>query len=509
MMVSNFELPANLSADKFIAKLSERVELQLISKQYLLKTFYDSFDWRLYRYGLVCELNRSRQTSTFVLTDRNSGELVASAILFEVPPFSKQFNPGKVRQTLEPLLEMRALLPVSTLECDAYQINVVNEDEKIVLRLLVEEFELINNRLTLFPVRGYDKYATQVTGLVVNGMDAKPSDRPVLLDALKLQGRYPKDYSAKLDIPLKPEMRSDKACKLIFSQLLRTIKTNEQGVIADTDSEFLHDFRVAVRRTRVGLSQVNGVLPEDVVARNKAFFSWLGKVTGETRDLDVYLLNFDKYKKKLPPVIRQSINPLSNFLQLKKHKAQRELAKKLRSGKYLSMLAEWETYLASNTPSQVQDAGSQMPVKELADKRIWKTYKQAIKQGEAIDKDSPSESLHQLRKTCKKLRYLIEFFQRLYPEKQIDKLIKPLKRLQDVLGEYQDLAVQQERLKQFSEEMQGINTPSKTFLAMGVLIQELEYRKVKVRDHFGVHFEAFRKEDCRSLFHELFVTGKA
>lgn len=509
MMVSNFELPANLSAEKLIAKLNDEVELQLISKQYLLKTFYDSFDWRLYRNGLVCELNRSRQASTFALTNRKHGKLVASAILFEVPPFCKNLNPGKIRQTLEPILEMRALLPVSTLECDAYQINVVNEDEKIVLRLLVEEFELINNRLTLFPVKGYDKYAAQVVELLVKGMDAKPSDSPVLLDALRLQGRYPKDYSSKLDIPLKPEMRSDKACKLIFSRLLHTIKTNEHGVIADIDSEFLHDFRVAVRRTRVGLSQVNGVLPEDVIERNKAFFSWLGKITGETRDLDVYLLNFDNYKKKLPSVIRQGINPLNNFLQEKKHKSQRELAKKLRSGKYLTMLAEWEAYLASNTPSEVQDTDPQMPIKELADKRIWKTYKQVIKHGEAIDDDSPPESVHELRKTCKKLRYLIEFFQQLYPSKPIEKLIKPLKRLQDVLGEYQDLAVQQERLKQYSEEMQGINTPSRTFMAMGVLIQELEYRKAKVRDHFGIHFEAFRREDCHSLFHELFATGKA
>lgn len=508
MMVSNFELPANLTAEKFIAKLGDKVELQLISKQYLLKTFYDSFDWRLYRHGLVCELNRSRQASTLILTDKKSGELVASAILFEVPLFGKQFNPGKVRQTLEPILEMRALLPVSTLECDAYQINVVNEDEKIVLRVLVEEFQLINNRVTLFPVKGYDKYALQVTEFIAEGLDAKPAEKPVLLDALRLQGRYPKDYSSKLEIPLSPDMNADVACKFIFNHLLRTIKINEQGTIADTDSEFLHDFRVAVRRTRVGLSQVNDVLPEDVIARYKAFFSWLGKITGETRDLDVYLLNFDQYKKKLPSVIRQSINPLNNFLLLKKHKSHRELAKKLRSSKYLTMLAEWESYLATSTPATTSETIIQLSAKEFANHRIWKTYKQAVKEGAAIDKDSPPEAMHKLRKTCKKLRYLMEFFQHLYPERQLEKLIKPLKRLQEVLGEYQDLSIQQERLKQFSEEMQGINTPSRTFLAMGVLIQELETRKVKARGHFGVYFDAFRKDNHHASFHALFSPEK-
>ena len=57
-------------------------------------------------------------------------------------------------------------------------------------------------------------------------------------------------------------MRADIAAKYIFSHLLKTMKDNEPGTIADTDSEFLHDFRVAVRRTRAGLSQLKGVLPD-------------------------------------------------------------------------------------------------------------------------------------------------------------------------------------------------------------------------------------------------------
>jgi len=278
-MATHYELPANLTAEKLIAALSEKVEIDPISKQYFLKTYYDSFDWRLYKQGLSCEFNRSKQTSSLQITNRKNGELVASTILFDVPSFSKQFNPGKVRQTLEPILEMRALLAVCTLECEAYHLNIVNEDGKIVLRLLIEEFELLKNRFTLNPVKGYDKVAERIAEIVTElGLTAV--DKPVLLEALKLQGRHPKDYSSKLDLHVTPEMRADVAGKYIFSYLLRTIKVNEQGTIADIDSEFLHDFRVAVRRTRVGLSQIKNVLPEDVIARHKEFFSWLGQITG-------------------------------------------------------------------------------------------------------------------------------------------------------------------------------------------------------------------------------------
>ena len=154
-------------------------------------------------------------------------------------------------------------------------------------------------------------------------------------------------------------------------------------------------------------------------------------------------------------------------MTVKKQKSQKQLARKLRSSKYLTMLAEWEEYLSSSAPSTPTEADATSTIKELADKRIWKTYKRALKEGDAIDLQSPPEALHTLRKTCKKLRYLMEFFQNLYPEHRIDKLIKRLKQLQEVLGDFQDYAVQQERIQQFSEEMQAINTPSKTFLAMG------------------------------------------
>lgn len=507
MKTAHYELPATITAEKLIATLSDKVEIDHYSKQYFLKTYYDSFDWRLYKQGLSCEFNRSKQTSSLQISNRKNGDLVASTILFDVPSFSKQFNPGKVRQILESTLEMRALLAVCTLECEAYHLNIVNEEGKIVLHVLIEEFELLKNRLSLIPVKGHDKVAERITGMLTD-LGLTTVDKPLLLAALRLQGRHPKDYSSKLDIHLTPGMRADIASKYIFSYLLRTIRVNEQGTIADIDSEFLHDFRVAIRRTRVGLSQMTNVLPEDVLARYKEFFSWLGQITGETRDLDVYLLNFEQYKNKLPAIIRQSINPLQHFLAAKKLKSHKQLARKLRSSKYLKLLAEWEEYLSSSPSQNPTEADATLTVKELANKRLWKAYKQVIKEGEAIDRHSPPEALHKLRKTCKKLRYLMEFYQNIYPERRIVKLITRLKSLQDVLGDYQDYVIQQEKLKQYSEEMQTINTPNKTFLAMGVLIQDFENRKCKTRDRFAGHFEDFIKPGNQALFCALFKPGK-
>lgn len=519
-MSLQFEFPLGLTAEQFLAELSHEADTQLTSTQPSSKTYYDSFDWRLYSTGISCEFSvrlRSRQANQLgsrqagsVLTVRsiNSGLIIASSALKKVPSFGKDFEPGIIRDTLEPLLEMRALLPVCRLDYQLYRLNIVNKDQKTILRLLIEEYGSFNNRVLLQPVKGYDKAAEQLAELLTTSLNLTATDAPVLLKALQVGGRKPNDYSSKLNINLDPEMRADIAGKYIYSHLLKAIKVNEQGTIADTDSEFLHDFRVAIRRTRAGLSQIKHILPDQISAYYADFFSWLGQITGPTRDLDVYLLSFERYKSSLPESIREDLDPLYDFLLIKQQKAQQELAKKLHSPRYLTTLSEWEQYLKEPSYCQAMGKNAPLTIKELADQRIWKSFTRVLQEGEAINDESPAESLHDLRKSCKKLRYLMEFFQSLYPENQIKQLIKNLKGLQEVLGDFQDYAIQEHSLKVFSEEMMALKVPAHTFLAMGVLIQDLDAHRSNARKDFGSKFAEFKQEQNQSAFKLLFAPTK-
>ena len=67
-----------------------------------------------------------------------------------------------------------------------------------------------------------------------------------------------------------------------------------------------------------------------------------------------------------------------------------------------------------------------------------------------IDDDSPDEALHRLRIDAKKLRYLLEFFRALYPPKEIGAVVGALKSLQDNLGDFNDLSVQQGAMRGFA-----------------------------------------------------------
>jgi CHAD domain-containing protein len=131
-----------------------------------------------------------------------------------------------------------------------------------------------------------------------------------------------------------------------------------------------------------------------------------------------------------------------------------------------------------------------------------------LQEGDAITVASPPEALHDLRKSCKKLRYLMEFFQSLYAEEKIKLLIKNLKGLQEVLGDFQDYAVQEENLKLISEEMMALKIHANTFLAIGVLIQDLDAHRSKAREDFASRFEVFKQEENQLTFKLLFSPSK-
>ena len=101
----------------------------------------------------------------------------------------------------------------------------------------------------------------------------------------------------------------------------------------------------------------------------------------------------------------------------------------------------------------------------------------------------------------------MEFFQSLYPEKKIKPLIKSLKDFQEILGNFQDLEVQEQTLKKFSEEMMANQIPANTFLAMGVLIQNLDNRRCQTRKAFSSKFDTFKQTENQSAFKSLFKTN--
>ncbi len=484
-------------------------------------TYFDTFDWRIHRDGGSLRLapGHGGTALTWLTQDgRQRHRLPADS----APAFAWDFPDGSFRREIEPVIAMRRLLPVVELSLAGRTLRVLDDLDKTVVRLRFERGTAkepgaaqergkagavpLTEILRVLSVRGFDDdYRRAVE--VLDDLGLERLEISELDWALAAVGRQAGDYVSKVVIDLDPAMPAAEAAKAIHRSLLATIRRNEYGTRRDLDSEFLHDFRVAVRRTRSALSQIKGVYPAGELARFKVEFKWLGGLTGPVRDLDVYLLKMPAYEAELPAAVAGDLAPLADFLRDRQRREQRRLARRLGSARYRSLLAAWGDFL--DQPAELDAAANAgRPIAEVASERIWKVYRRVIKKGLAIDDDTPAEAVHQLRIECKKLRYLMEFFRGLYDPGRIGRLIKALKKLQDNLGDFNDYEVQQESLKEFAEEMAaGQAAPAATLMAMGRLVEHLEAGQARERRAFGERFARFAKEKNQLLARELFAGG--
>lgn len=305
--------------------------------------------------------------------------------------------------------------------------------------------------------------------------------------------------------PPNPNLRGDAAAKAILRRLLDELVAKESGVLANTDPECLHDFRIAVRRTRSALTQIKAVFPDQTLRRFAPRFAWLGNITSPPRDFDVYLLDFDKLKAGLPMPLQDSIEPLRLFLENHCKREHEQLERHIKSARYRKLVADWNKFLSLPCPKRTRSPNALKPIKDIADLRIWKLFRRVLKQGCGIRTDTPAESIHELRKTCKKLRYLLEFFRELYPADDIGKPIKQLKKLQNYLGDFQDVHARIAMLRGISHEMRdNANVPTEALLSLGSLLTSLENRQTVLRSKFPDHFASFANTRNRNRFRALF-----
>jgi CHAD domain-containing protein len=307
-------------------------------------------------------------------------------------------------------------------------------------------------------------------------------------------------------LDLTPDLNSHQAMRMILRYLIDVMKSNERGIKSDTDTEFLHDFRVSSRRIRSALGQIRGVFPKEKSDQFRKDFSILGKTTNKLRDLDVYLLKKDQYRALLPQHTVAGLDPFFQDLSKARGAELKNVKKLLNSSTYRRLVSRWEEFIDSEISCTVEEAKNvERPVLELAQRFIFRRYKQIIRDGKKIRDDSPDEELHRLRIGCKKLRYLLEFYASLFPKKDILLLIGQLKKLQDNLGDFNDLFMQQEYLKEYLSQIKKSRVDSLSMAAaIGGLITTLSQRQRSVRSEFKQRFNAFGTKKNHALFTNLF-----
>jgi CHAD domain-containing protein len=289
---------------------------------------------------------------------------------------------------------------------------------------------------------------------------------------------------------------------------LVTMRENLPGLLDDVDTEFLHDFRVSVRRTRATLKLGRPVLPEVTRSRWEPAFRWLGDLTTPVRDLDVYELGLPEMSAWLLTADPGDLDPLAKHLRSRREAERRVLVRSLRSARFRRLVTQWDEELARLGEVPASDAADaarpeRLSAGELADRSISAAYRRVARGGALIGTDSPAADLHWLRKRCKELRYALEVFSPLIDPAARKHAVADLKDLQDVLGRFQDSEVQRRALRGYAEEMMNEGTTAAAMLAMGELISHLDVEQDRARQEFDVAFAHFGRRSSLKLMHRL------
>jgi CHAD domain-containing protein len=503
--------PPGATLEEAAAGLEAALTLRPRAERLGERSYYDTFDGLLREAGLECV----HESGELVLCERESGAVRARATLGRPrrPLLVPAVPDGPLHDALAEIIEVRALLALARLSVRERSFDVLDEERKTVVRLALSapmlhaadktKTELLL-RLSVSGLRGYDEELAEVCRVLEEELFYTPAQDGLADEAVRAGGEQPGGVSSKPTVALTPGQPACAAVVAVLRAQLAVIEANLPGSLEDIDTEFLHDFRVAVRRSRAIQRECRDVFAPDGLAHFRGEFRWLQAVTGDARDMDVYLLGFEELRGMVTPALAADLEPLLGVLRGRHRSAHLAMRRALRSARAGEALEGWRSFLVALEAGEGGPAAD-APITDVAGGRIRTVYRRMVRMGRAIDASSPAEDYHELRKKGKELRYLLELFGTpLYPAEVVKPLIKTLKALQDVLGRHQDREVQAATLRGLESEVARVQGGIPALVAMGALIQRLAEDEQVARSEFAHTFAPFAAKDQRTLVRETF-----
>ncbi|MGM0767940.1 MAG: CHAD domain-containing protein [Pseudomonadota bacterium] len=243
----------------------------------------------------------------------------------------------------------------------------------------------------------------------------------------------------------------------------RRLEQLERGVILGLDDEFLHQYRIAIRRSRAIAESVQEVTGNKTLARAVKTLKRHANATGALRDLHVLL-------QDLPELCGEN-NDILVALQVwfEKEAAGRhkKLAQRLGSKRYHDSMNDWLNLIDSRKFHKLAGTLSSRDIRKTLERRI----KMFNRRTAELMHTSPDENIHRLRKQLKRIRYLMELDAGNWKNN-----LKTLQARQQLYGRFQDLHVQIGLLEQFRKA-----APEVLPAALADIIQTLDHRKADAR----------------------------
>ena len=500
------------------------------SEEEITDTYYDAEDWRFYRAGYALRVRKAGSDAEATMKSLSPAEgnvrrrREITEPIGDDKPTTLSKAPGPVGERIRSLLGGQDTRPMFEVRTSRQKFALLLEDDtgesvngSSANRVRIGEVVLDASEVPIGEGRESAKICRveveagagtaptpDLRGFVDEmqyALDLKPASISKFETGLYATGLSPRGETEAGPTEIEPTMSLGEVAFAVLRRQFAKMRSHEPGTRIGEDPEALHDMRVATRRMRAAMKVFEGALPE----RAKWFreeLRWVAGSLGDVRDLDVQIGRLEAWKNEADKEDSEENSEfLGNILDVMKKRrteARGRMLEVLDSARYERLEASFGEMLrrgpgAERELAQVNGHSPEdEPVTSAAPALVSARYRKWSKAARRLDESSPTESFHDLRKKGKRLRYALEFVSEVYG-KPTEALIKPLKKLQDDLGDQQDAVVAAGTLRELGTTTDGPRVPRGAAFTMGV------YSERYLREAAKIRSEVLRSKPFRAL----------
>jgi inorganic triphosphatase YgiF len=470
--------PASLRDFKKIPLLRTVAAVGKSEKQ--VSVYFDTENQKLRKKGLMLRVRREgRHYKQTIKAALNSGSIQRDEWEAEIAGKGPDLDradgtaleshlTGKVRRRLKPLFETRVNRTVYPLVADGRAIELTVDRGTIetgTRSLPLCEIELELKRGTAAEL--FDVARTLTQSLPARLAIKSKSERGYEL----IDGEQESPVKA-VHVDLLPGVQAREAFSIVGLACLKQIVNNESA-LNKGNPEGVHQMRVGLRRLRAAMSLFAELLRDPQTASIKNELKWLAGELGPARELEVLV------SRVVAPVKRQGrrwrgMPSLSQEIAERRDAALARAQAAVQSARFRSLTLEVAAWLEAGLwikpqDDLVRDRGD-LPIEAFAFEQLARRWRKVRKKGKVLAQ-LDARNRHKLRIQTKKLRYAAEFFATLFTAKRAVKrrkrFLPALERLQDALGDLNDIAVHEKRIAALGVRRRRSN-PNR-FFAAGLL----------------------------------------
>jgi len=426
------------------------------ASQKLVSVYFDTPDLTLRRNGITLRVRRrgTRYTQTVKLANGAAG-------LFDRPewehviagpdpdlaaakgtPLERRMR-GRIAESLRPVFETRITRRLYQLTTDGTRIEAGLDRGEVdtgAKKVPLCELELELQAGSAKALFGAARDLAQAVPLRLS-VDSK-SDR-----GYALVPGAPLAPDQTVAVHLAPSLNTEQAFRTIGRACLKQLVASQPAMLAG-DGEALHQMRIAVRRLRAAIATFADVVTDGERQRITAGLKWIIGKLSPARDLDVLFAEVLEPLRARDPEA-PGLALLERDLEGRRARAYGVARRAVSSERFRTLAFDTAAWIEAGAWTRGGDLNRlrrEEPAAVLAADQLGRRRRKLRKRGKRLRQLTPAKR-HKLRIAGKKLRYAVEFFADLFPNKKQAKrrktALQALKALQDALGALNDITMRE------------------------------------------------------------------